>query len=111
MDAQHEPGRDTVPAADLLAPVSEFHAAHAHIVEGLHALEKLPALAQALERAREIATLALTLFDKVVSEHHADEEQELFVHVQKSCTDIREGHRVHWFYGTSARRNDVHCKS
>lgn len=85
---------DTVPAAQLQGPVNAFHGAHGHIIEGLHALEHLPALAEALERARRIATTTLNLFDKVVHEHHADEEQELFVHVQKSCTDIREGHRV-----------------
>jgi hypothetical protein len=81
------------PAVELHGPVNEFHGAHEHIIEGLHALENLPALAEALERARRIANMALNLFDRVVHEHHADEEQELFVHVQKSCTDIREGHR------------------
>ena len=84
----------TAPAVELHGPVNEFHGAHEHIIDGLHALENLPALAEALERARQIAHLTLTLFDRVVHEHHADEEQELFVHVQKSCTDIREGHRV-----------------
>jgi hypothetical protein len=46
--------------------------------------------------------MALNLFDRVVHEHHADEEQELFVHVQKSCTDIREGHRVQELVGRLA---------
>lgn len=94
MDAQHDKMADTQPAAELHGPMNEFHGAHQHIIDGLHALEKLPELADALERARNIASVTLTLFDKVVHDHHADEEQELFVHVQKSCKDIREGHRV-----------------
>ena len=102
MNAQHSKVADTVPAVELHGPVNAFHGAHEHIIEGLHALENLPALADALERARRIATMALTLFDKVVHEHHADEEQELFVHVQKSCTDIREGHRVQELVGRLA---------
>jgi len=94
MKGQQGKVADTVPAVELHGPVNEFHGAHEHIVDGLHALEKLPQLAEALERARRISEMALNLFDKTVHEHHADEEQELFVHVQKSCTDIREGHRV-----------------
>ncbi len=96
--------KDTVPqpAAELHGPVNEFHGSHQHIIEGLHALEKLPELATALEHARRVALATLMLFDKVVHEHHADEEQELFVHVQKSCKDIREGHRVHDLVGRLA---------
>jgi len=95
MNIQADQGPDTVPATtELHGPMDDFHGAHGHIVEGLHAMEKLPELADALERARRIAHATLTLFDKVVHEHHADEEQELFVHVQKSCRDVREGHRV-----------------
>lgn len=86
---------DTHPTPELHGPVKEFHGSHEHIIEGLHSLEKLPELAVALERARQVAHATLTLFDRVVHDHHADEEQELFVHVQKSCKDIREGDRVH----------------
>jgi pyridoxamine 5'-phosphate oxidase len=106
MDAQDR--NDAAPQAALQAaqvlhePVNQFHGAHEHIVEGLHSLERLPELAAALARAREIANATLMLFDKVVHEHHADEEQELFVHVQKSCTDIREGHRVQELVGRLA---------
>jgi hemerythrin-like domain-containing protein len=94
MDAQEMNG-GAPPGAELHGPVKEFHGSHEFIIEGLHSLEKLPELAAALERARLVAHSTLTLFDKVVHEHHADEEQELFVHVQKSCKDIKEGHRVH----------------
>lgn len=101
MDAQAK--RDGAGTAPVLhGPVNEFHGSHEHIIEGLHGLEKLPALAEALQRARSIAHATLTLFDKVVAEHHADEEQELFVHVQKSCTDIKEGHRVQELVGRLA---------
>lgn len=88
--------KDVAPATppELHGPVKEFHGSHEHIIEGLHSLEKLPELAVALERARLVAHATLTLFDKVVHDHHMDEEQELFVHVQKSCKDIKEGHRV-----------------
>ena len=94
MDAEQDKDAVTVPTTELHGPVNEFHGAHGHIIDGLHSLGKLPELAAALERARLVATATLTLFDKVVHEHHADEEQELFVHVRKSCKDIREGHRV-----------------
>jgi hemerythrin-like domain-containing protein len=102
MDA--EVNKDVVPPAtpELHEPVNQFHGAHEHIVQGLHALEKLPELAVALDRARQVAHATLTLFDRVVHEHHADEEQELFVHVQKSCHDIREGHRVKELVGRLA---------
>jgi pyridoxamine 5'-phosphate oxidase len=102
MDAPEH--KDTVPqpATELHGPVNEFHGSHEHIIEGLHALERLPELTVALERARRVAVATLMLFDKVVHEHHADEEQELFVHVQKSCKDIREGHRVHELIGQLA---------
>jgi hemerythrin-like domain-containing protein len=102
MDTRKDTTADTVPAAGLQAPVDEFHGTHAHIVEGLHAMEKLPELAAALERARDVANATLMLFDKVVYEHHADEEQELFVHVQKGCADLREGHRVQELAGRLA---------
>ena len=102
MDAKQNPPADTVPAAELHGPVKDFHGSHEHIVEGLHAMEKLADLAEALDRARHVANATLMLFDKVVHEHHADEEQELFVHVQKSCTDLREGHRVQELVGRLA---------
>jgi hemerythrin-like domain-containing protein len=102
MNAQQHQAAEAAPTPELHGPVNDFHGAHGHIIEGLHALETLPALAEALERARRIATATLNLFDKVVHEHHADEEQELFVHVQKSCTDIREGHRVQELVGRLA---------
>jgi hemerythrin-like domain-containing protein len=102
MDAQERAAAATQPAPPLHEPVNQFHGSHEHIIEGLHSLEKLPELAAALDRARHVALATLMLFDKVVHEHHADEEQELFVHVQKSCTDMREGHRVHELVGRLA---------
>lgn len=101
MEAEKKDVEPAQPSA-LHEPVNQFHGCHQHIIDGLHGLEKLPELAAALERARAVAHATLTLFDKVVQEHHADEEQELFVHVQKSCTDIREGHRVQELVGRLA---------
>ena len=101
MDVHAQPAA-TVPQQELHGPVGAFHGSHEHIIEGLHAMHGLPELAEALERARRIAHATLTLFDKVVHEHHADEEQELFVHVRKSCKDLREGHRVQELVGRLA---------
>ncbi len=85
---------DADPAQELHEPVNRFRGSHGHIVESLHGLERLPELAAALERARHVAHATLTLFDRVLEEHHADEEQELFVHVARSCADPREAERV-----------------
>lgn len=84
----------TPPQDELHSPVRDFQGSHGYIVEGLHGLGKLPELAAALEHARHVAHATLTLFDKVVREHHADEEQELFVHVQKSCGTAAEEEHV-----------------
>lgn len=102
MDAQDARDAEANAGKELHGPVKEFHGSHEHIIEGLHSLEKLPELAAAMERARAVANATLLLFDKVVHGHHADEEQELFVHVQKSCSDLKEGHRVHELVGRLA---------
>ena len=81
-------------APQLHAPIRRFSGSHDGILHGLQDLAELPALAQALERARSKAAAILELFDKVVLVHHADEEQELFVSVQRSCRDAREAAQV-----------------
>jgi hemerythrin-like domain-containing protein len=83
----------TVPP-DLHAPIRQFSGSHEGILKGLQALSELPALAAAMEQARTKAAATLELFDKVVIGHHADEEQELFVSVQRSCRDAREAAQV-----------------
>jgi hypothetical protein len=80
--------------ARLQPPIRNFSGCHEGILEGLRELHVLPALAGTLARARASAAATLELFDKVVPAHHADEEQELFVSVQRSCRDAREREEV-----------------
>lgn len=81
-------------AAGLQEPIRHFSGAHGHIISGLLDLQHLPEMAVVLERARTVASATLEMFDKQVLQHHAEEEQELFVSVQRSCRDAREGHQV-----------------
>lgn len=80
--------------APLQEPIRHFHGAHAGITDGLVQLRELPALAELLARAREAAAATLVLFDLRVREHHAEEEQELFTSVQRSCVNAQEAHRL-----------------
>jgi hemerythrin-like domain-containing protein len=80
--------------SDLHAPIRQFSGSHDSILTGLRDLAELPALALAMEQARSKATALLDLFDRVVRAHHVDEEQELFVSVQRSCSDAREATQV-----------------
>jgi hemerythrin-like domain-containing protein len=84
----------TLPTSGSQAPLSPFRGAHDNILRGLEGLRELPALAAALQRARETADATLTLFDDVVHSHHGDEEQELFVSVQRSAREPDEMQRV-----------------
>jgi hypothetical protein len=81
-------------ASGLQAPLRQFRGSHEGILHGLRDLQELPALAAALARARATAAATLELFDKVVLVHHADEEQELFVSVLRSCRDEAEAAHV-----------------
>ena len=81
-------------APELHEPIRQFSGSHDGILHGLQDLAELPELASAMERARSKAASVLHLFDKVVLVHHADEEQELFVSVQRSCRDAREAAQV-----------------
>ena len=67
---------------------------HARITDALRELENLPRLAAAPERARAAAA-ALQALDQVLHEHHAQEEQELFLAVLRSCRGERECRRAH----------------
>ena len=78
----------------LHAPIRQFSGSHDGILRGLQALSELPALAAAMEQARATAAATLDLFDRVVIGHHADEEQELFVSVQRSSRGAEEAAQV-----------------
>ena len=87
--------RPAAPAGtELQPPIRQFSGAHDGILRGLNDLAEVPDLAKAMERARSKAAAVIELFDKVVLVHHADEEQELFVSVQRSCRDAREAAHV-----------------
>lgn len=89
MDKHPAPARK-----DLHEPLRQFRGSHEGILGGLQELQALPGLAALVQRARAGAAATLDLFDRVVLRHHAEEEQELFVSVLRSCRDAREGHRV-----------------
>jgi hypothetical protein len=89
-----DPRLPVSPAIALQAPLRQFRGAHDGILHGLQELQELPELAAALARARATARATLALFDQVVLVHHADEEQELFVSVLRSCRDEAEAEQV-----------------
>jgi len=84
----------TGPAAALHEPIRHFCGSHEDILGGLKELEALPQLAACLERARATAAATLQLFDQLVLQHHAEEEHDLFVSVQRSSRDAGEADRV-----------------
>lgn len=85
---------DTRQRKPLHQPMRRFTGSHERITGGLEELQALPQLAACVARARDHAAATLKLFDDVVLKHHAEEEEELFVAVQRSCGDARECHRV-----------------
>ncbi|HEX2544859.1 MAG TPA: hemerythrin domain-containing protein [Ramlibacter sp.] len=82
------------PAASLQAPIRGFCGTHSHIFAGLQGLRRLPGLAQALLEARSTAQAMLVLFNGDVLRHHGDEEQELFVAVERSARGTPDEGRV-----------------
>lgn len=82
------------PPVDPQAPLDAFSHCHAAITEQMAALDGLPALMEAAQRAREVARATLALMHDSVLEHHADEERELFPAVLRSAADGDERQRV-----------------
>ena len=82
------------PPPSLHEPVERFRGSHGAIVAGFDRLRRLPALAEALRQARATAQAAAVLFEHQVLPHHADEEQDLFVAVQRSAAPGAERARV-----------------
>jgi hemerythrin-like domain-containing protein len=75
-------------------PINQFLNCHAGIVSRLRDLGELPRLAEQANRARDVATQLLQLFEGPVLEHHQDEEKELFPAVVRSATPGEERARV-----------------
>ena len=80
----------TIPAnensADLAAPLNNFSQCHAGILSQLDRLSELPALMAAAERARVAAAGTLEIFKHAVTDHHVEEEADLFPAVLRSAT-------------------------
>jgi hypothetical protein len=79
---------------DLEAPLTGFSQCHVGITAQLQALGGLPALVEAAQRAKAVATGTLALFKDAVFEHHAQEERELFPAVLRSASAGEERQRV-----------------
>lgn len=81
-------------ASTIEPPINQFHNCHAGIVSRLRDLGELPRLAEQANRARDVATQLLHLFEGPVLEHHQDEEKELFPAVVRSAAPGEERERV-----------------
>lgn len=79
---------------DLQAPLTTFSQCHVGITRQLEALDGLPELTRAAQRAREVATATEALFKGAVLEHHAEEEKDLFPAVLRSAAPGEERVRV-----------------
>jgi hemerythrin-like domain-containing protein len=86
------PNRSLPP--EMERPLDTFSRCHTGIVGHLTALNDLPVLAEAAERARAVAASNLALFREAVLEHHADEEKELFPAVVRSARPGEEATAV-----------------
>lgn len=76
------------------SPIDGFSQCHAGILSGLRVLAGLPEMVAVAERARRVAAETLSIFDRAVLDHHADEEVELFPAVLKSVAPGDEQERV-----------------
>lgn len=76
------------------APIQGFSTCHDGITAQLQQLARLPALLEPARQARVISEELLKFFRDVVTEHHAEEERELFPAVLASATPGDEHDRV-----------------
>ncbi|MDI1245804.1 MAG: hemerythrin domain-containing protein [Rhodoferax sp.] len=67
------------------APMTNFSHCHEGILRHLAAMEDLPALAEAAERARQVAESTRNFFRDVIFNHHEEEERVLFEAVLASA--------------------------
>lgn len=84
----------TLQSHTAASPIEAFSQCHAGILSGLRELAGLPEMVAAAEQARRVAGETLTIFDRSVLDHHADEEAELFPAVLKSAAPGDEYVRV-----------------
>lgn len=75
-------------------PLTGFADCHRGILLQLQAFSGLPQLHEAAMRSQQVAIATLAMFDHAVSEHHADEERELFPAVLRSAQPGAEAERV-----------------
>lgn len=68
-------------------PLSEFADCHSSIVQHLQQLADLPALLPVAQAARQKAAVALEFFNRVIYQHHTEEEKDLFPLVQR-CAQV-----------------------
>lgn len=71
--------------ADPQGPLASFSLCHVGITRQLEALDGLPELLSAAQRAREVAAATEALFRDAVLKHHAEEEKDLFPAVLRSA--------------------------
>lgn len=67
------------------APINNFSHCHEGILQHLTAMEDLPVLAEAAERARQVAQSTRDFFRDVIFNHHEEEERVLFEAVLASA--------------------------
>lgn len=82
MNSNSQPGSDEHLAE---APLESFSHCHQGIITHLGALEELPALVEAANKAQEQAGQARGFFAEAMLAHHEEEERELFTAVMDSA--------------------------
>jgi hypothetical protein len=75
-------------------PLTDFSTCHEGILSHLQSFGELPGLLEPAARARKVAEETLKFFPKVVFDHHADEEKELFPAVLAGSTEGAERDQV-----------------
>ncbi len=75
-------------------PLTNFADCHGLILERIGALTELPALLEPAARARRLAAESLEFFGDTMTEHHAEEERELFPAVLADAQPGEELERV-----------------
>lgn len=88
------------PTPDAASPISNFSDCHNGILSHLQSLGELPALMDPIARAGTIAEETLQFFQKVVFDHHAEEEKDLFPAVLAAAAPGEERDKVQGMVGS-----------